>query len=260
MKLGMVTYNMGKDMDLPTLLEFCEKTRLEGVELRTTHAHGVEVEMNAQQRMEVRQRFEHSPVRLVQLGSTYDFHTPDQAELRKSVEGAKVYAQLAHDVGASGIKVRPNGLPEGVPVEKTLEQIGKSIGEVARSAEGIGVEVRLEVHGKGTSELPHIKTIMDHASHPMAVVNWNSNPVDMDANGSIDASFNLVKDKIRHVHMRDLGVQDYPWQDLFNKLKSINYDGYCCAEIAFNPEPERFMHAYRTLFDLYTGDYHWPRK
>ena len=50
MKLGMVTYNMGKDMDCPALIDLCKKTGLQGVELRTTHAHGVEIELPKEKR------------------------------------------------------------------------------------------------------------------------------------------------------------------------------------------------------------------
>ena len=43
MKLGLVTYNMAKDWDIPTIINNCTETGFEGVELRTTHAHKVEV-------------------------------------------------------------------------------------------------------------------------------------------------------------------------------------------------------------------------
>ena len=43
MKLGLVTYNMAKDWDVPTIIKNCQDTGFEGVELRTTHAHKVEV-------------------------------------------------------------------------------------------------------------------------------------------------------------------------------------------------------------------------
>ena len=36
MRFGLVTYQWGRDWDLPTLIENCEKTRVLGVELRTT--------------------------------------------------------------------------------------------------------------------------------------------------------------------------------------------------------------------------------
>ena len=38
-----------------------------------------------------------------------------------------MYCQLAADVGAPGVKVRPNGLPDSVPEQTTLEQIGNSL-------------------------------------------------------------------------------------------------------------------------------------
>jgi sugar phosphate isomerase/epimerase len=81
----------------------------------------------------------------------------------------------------------------------------------------------------------------------------------MDDNGSIDWSFELLKDKIDYCHITDIGVYQYPWQDLFTKLQGIGYDGWCMAEISPNDDPERFMKYYRTVFDLYTGNYRWPR-
>lgn len=259
MRLGMVTYNMGKDMDLPMLIDFCKKTGLEGVELRTTHKHGVELGLTPQQRAEVRKRFADSPIQLAGLGSTYEFQSADPAEVKRNIDGAIQYAQLAADIGASGIKVRPNGVPDGVPLEKTLEQIGKAARQVATFAEGIGIKVRIEVHGKTTSEPANMRTILDHADHPFVVACWNSNPQDMDDQKSIAASFDLLKKYIGHVHINEIGLYQYPWQDLFTRLKAMNYDGWCLAEIAYNPEPERFMKYYRTLFDFYTGTYAWPK-
>ena len=45
MQLGIVTYNIAKDWDLPTIFEKLEKLGYDGVELRTTHAHKVEVDL-----------------------------------------------------------------------------------------------------------------------------------------------------------------------------------------------------------------------
>ncbi|MBX7258014.1 MAG: sugar phosphate isomerase/epimerase [Candidatus Hydrogenedentes bacterium] len=259
MKLGMVTYNMGKDMDVPTLIAFCQDTGLEGVELRTEHKHGVELTLTAAQRADVKRMFADSPVQIAGLGSTYEFHSPNPEVVKQNIDGAIAYCRLASEVGASGIKVRPNGLPEGVPVEKTCEQIGKALKQVATFGADLGVQVRLEVHGKDSSDPKMIRKMMDAADHPNALVCWNSNKGDMDENGSIEANFNLLKDKIAHAHITDIGVYQYPWQDLFNRLKAIDYKGWCLAEISYNAEPNRFMKYYRTMFDLYTGNYKWPR-
>ena len=252
-KVGMVTYNMGKDMKLPELIAFCEATGMEGVELRTTHAHGVEVTLSKEERAEVRKRFEDSSVALAGLGSAFEFHAPSERVVRRQVEEAKEYAQLAADVGASGIKLRPNGLNANEDEAVTVARIGAAWHEVAAAAADLGVATRMEVHGGGTKEPRVLRAILDAADHPNALVCWNSNSDDMDENGSIEASFNLLKHAIGQVHMRDIGVPDYPWLDLFRLLKSIDFKGFCLAEIGFNPESERVMKYYRTLFDLYTG-------
>jgi hypothetical protein len=48
MKLGTVTYNIAKDWSLDTLIAHCKAAGFAGVELRTTHAHGVEPSLNAE--------------------------------------------------------------------------------------------------------------------------------------------------------------------------------------------------------------------
>jgi len=145
------------------------------------------------------------------LGSAFDYHTPDQARLRKDIEATKEYIVLAQDVGAPGVKVRPNGLPREVPKEKTLEQIGKSLRELGEFGDGRGVQIRLEVHGPGTSLLPNIKMILDTANHRNVGVCWNSNQSDLEGDG-FDHNLNLVKDRIFTVHMRDLYLDEYPFR------------------------------------------------
>src|SRR5437773_10603416 len=56
LRLGTVTYNLAKDWDVATIIRNCEEAKFEGVELRTTHAHGVEVTLSNAQREEVKKR------------------------------------------------------------------------------------------------------------------------------------------------------------------------------------------------------------
>src|SRR5262249_54221700 len=96
-KLGIVTYNIAKDWDVPMIIKNCAEAKFQGVELRTTHKHGVEVNLNKGQRAEVKKRFADSPVELMGLGSAFDFHTPDQAKLRADIAATKDYIVLAQD-------------------------------------------------------------------------------------------------------------------------------------------------------------------
>ena len=248
-RLGLVTYQLAKDWDVEGIIANCAETGFEGVELRTTHAHAVEVELDAAQRREVRARFEDSAVALVGLGSAFEYDATDDAELRSNIEGTKEYAQLAADVGAPGVKVRPNKVhdDEGVPREKTLEQIGRALGECGEFAAQLGVEIRLEVHGRVTCEPANIRTILDHADHGNVCACWNSNPHDCDDSGSIDAGFALLEKDIRLVHINELW-SDYPWPRLFELLRESGYDGFTLAEIPPSHDPLRLMRYYRGLW------------
>lgn len=250
MKLGLVTYNLAPDWDLPTIIERCQRTGFEGVELRTSHAHGVEPGLSPSARQEVRQRFADSGVTLWGLGSVCEFHSTDPEVVRQNVEMCRAFVALAADVGARGVKVRPNGLQEaqGVPVEQTLAQIGKALRQCGAAAADAGVEIWLEVHGPGTSHPPYIRTILDYCGHPAVGVCWNSNDTDV-KDGSIREYFHLLAPEIRSVHITELWREQYPWRELFAQLNGIGYDRFTLAEIPQSSDPERLMRYYRALWN-----------
>lgn len=251
MRLGLVTYNWGKDWDLNTLIKNCEATGFEGVELRSTHKHGVEPTLSDDQRMEVAMRFAATEVELVGLGSACEYHSPDPAVVQKNIEETKAFIRLAHDIGGGGVKVRPNGLPPNVPVEKTLEQIGRALGEVARYGAGYGVQIRLEVHGRGTNELPNIRRIMEVADHNNAVVCWNCNESDLAGQG-LAHNYALVEQWIGIYHIHDL-TSDYPWQELFALAKQSKFAGWMLLEEGQVPaDPVLVMKYYRKLWEYMT--------
>ena len=134
--------------------------------------------------------------------------------------------QLAADIGGRGVKVRPNGLPKDVPVEKTLEQIGKALIPCGKAAADAGVEIWVEVHGNGTAHPPYIKTIMDHCGHPSVGLTWNSNASDI-KNGSVAESFKMLWPWVRSCHINELykdAAGKYPYRELFRLLKGAGYD------------------------------------
>jgi len=250
-RLGLVTYNLAADWDIPTIIARCKACGFEAVELRTTHRHGVEPGIDPARRREVRARFADSGVRLWGLGSVCEFHSPDPSVVRQNIEMCRRFCELARDVGAAGVKVRPNGLPREVPVARTLEQIGRALRECGRAAEDNGVEIWVEVHGGGTSHPPHMRTIMDLCDHPKVGLTWNSNASDI-KDGSVREYFDLLRPKLYSCHINEL-TSDYPWRELFRLLRDTGYDRYTLAEIQplKTKEPgdiERFMRFYRALW------------
>jgi len=222
-------------MDLPTLIDVCERSELGGVEVRTEHAHGVEPSLSKHQRNEIRKRFADSPVDLVGYGSNAQYHDADAKKLKQNIELTKQYIQLMHDCGGTGVKVKPNGFPKNVPRKKTIEQIGTSLNEVAKIGADMGQQIRVEVHGRGTSELPVIRDIFEIADHPNATVCWNSNDVDLQGEG-LEHNFDLVKDRFgATVHVRELNVGEYPYPDLMRLFVKMEYQGWILLEARTNP-------------------------
>jgi hydroxypyruvate isomerase len=235
MKFGLVTYLWAQDWDLPTIIANCEKTGYHGVELRTQHAHKVETNLNTVQRTEVKKRFADSHIKCIGYGSNFEYHSPDPAILRKNIEDTKEYIKLCSDIGATGIKVKPNDLPAGVPKEKTIAQIAASLNEIGRFAIDFNQLVRVEVHGNLTQEIPNMKAIFDQVTEQNVKICWNCNDQDLLPPG-LDGNFNMLKKWFGDtVHIRELNDGNYPYQQLFNLFKGIKYDGWILLEARTEP-------------------------
>jgi hypothetical protein len=109
LRLGLMTHTLAKDWDIDTIIKNCRETKFEHAELRTTHAHGLEVTLTRAQRREVRKKFEDGGIK-ISLASAFMYHFEDQKTVRENIEGTKAYTILAHDVGAIGIRVFPNAI------------------------------------------------------------------------------------------------------------------------------------------------------
>jgi sugar phosphate isomerase/epimerase len=245
--LGMVTYMVGAQMTLPTLIDVCEKSGMEGVELRTSHKHGVEPSLDAAGRAKVKETFGKTKVKLVALGTTCEFHSPDPAVVKKNVDEAKEFVKLAVDVGAGLVKVRPNGFSKDVPQEQTLKQIGEAMAQCGEFAKDKGIIIAVEMHG-APSDAPNMAKIMEACKHSSCGLCWNSNAGDAKT-GSVKANFDLVKQWLRHCHVRELTKNDYPWQELMTCFKGLGYTGYTMLETSTKEDPVEYLKKQRAAWE-----------
>jgi sugar phosphate isomerase/epimerase len=210
--------------------------------------------MSAAARADVRHRLADSPVKLVGLGSACEYHATDPAVVRRNIDETKAFIDLCAELGGSGVKVRPNGLPKDVPVEKTLDQIGRALHDVGDHAAKAGQQIRVEVHGAGTQEIPHMRRIMEVADHPHVVICWNCNPTDL-AGAGFEANFDSLAPWMGTVHIHDLrpGKVDYPWDRLFPRLaacRAAGFTGWCLLEDGSVPDDiPAAMRENRVVFD-----------
>lgn len=249
MKLGLVTYNWAKNWDIPTIIKSCTATEVLGVELRVDHAHGVNYEMTAAERAEVKKQFDDSPVEIVGMGTNEDYHSPDQAVVKQKIENTRKWLELSRDVGGSGVKVKPNAFPADVPKEKTIEQIGKSFNEIGKMALDMGQQIRIEVHGRETQLLPNMAAMMEYVENEGAKICWNCNMQDLEGQG-LEYNFNLVKDDFGDTaHVREFNVGDYPYQQLIDLFVKMDYSGWILMENRTQPDDiVAGMHEQREIF------------
>lgn len=238
-RFGFTTYQWGKDWDIPTLIANCTKAGVFGVELRTSqsYAHGVELELNALQRREVRKRFEDSPVKLVGIATSERYDWPEQVKLEAAIENTKAYVKLSRDVGGSGVRVFPNSFHDGVPREKTIEQIAKALNIVGAFAADYGQQIRLEAHGN-VGELPTIRAIMDQVDQSSVRVKLNSDVRDTKGKG-FEYQFNLVKEFLgQTLHLHNLKDTQFPYQLQMDLLVRAGWSGWQLME-ASDKVPDR---------------------
>ncbi len=257
-KLGLVTYNVAAGWDLPTVLRICKSVGIAAVECRTTHKHGVEPKLNADERKKVKQQFADAGVVFWGSGSTCEFHSDQPAVVKKNIEDCKTFLSLVKDLGGTGVKVRPNGVAKGMTVEKACEQIGTALKECGKAAADLGLEIWVEVHGNPTSIPKNMKSIMDTCAHPAVGVTWNSNATDVQ-NGSIAESFEMLAKHIKSCHITDLTndkAGKYPYRDLFARFSKLGYDRYTLCEVGktYSPEEgEKFLKCYKELWTELVG-------
>ena len=245
-QLGCVTYNLLQGMDLESVIKTLEGAGYAAVELRTTHKHGVEPSLSAEERVKVRERFAKSKVRLLSYGTTCEFQSPDAAERKKQIELGKAFVDLAKDTGAMAVKVRPNGFPKGVSRETTIHTIGTGLRELGEYGQTSGIEIWMEVHGSGTQETDVSAAILKAAGHKNVGACWNSNPTDVKG-GSVKQGFDLLRPYLRSAHISEL-TSAYPWRELFQLMRNSGYSRYTLAEVPESKEPERFLQYYKALW------------
>ncbi|MHC4559782.1 MAG: sugar phosphate isomerase/epimerase family protein [Planctomycetota bacterium] len=232
-RFGFTTYQWGQDWDIPTLIANCSKARVFGVELRTSqsYVHGVELDLNAQQRGEVKNRFGDSLVNLVGIATSERFDSPDPTKLKKAIENTKAYIKLSRDIGGSGVRVFPNSFHDDIPREVTIRQIGSSLNIVGAFAADYGQQIRLEAHGSA-GELTTIKAIMDHVVQPSVRVKLNSDKGDTKGKG-FEHKFNLVKDSLGDtLHLHNLKDAGFPYQLQMNLLVKMGWSGWQLLEVS----------------------------
>jgi sugar phosphate isomerase/epimerase len=248
MKLSLLTYLLGKDMDLGELLEVCRACRIPGVEFRAEvgHAHGVELERTPEERDGIKRQCHDAQVAIACLATGCKFEYPEAAKRREDIDRAKRYLDLAADIGAHRIRVFGNAFPDhGLTVPEVVQNVGEALREMAEHGADRDVDVCLEMHGD-FYWWEHTLNAVKIANHPRVGIVHNCDPREMRF-GPVVNFYEPVKAYVRHVHLHDL-ENGYPYKAFLGMLKRDGYGGYLSLEASASEEPRRLIATYAELF------------
>ena len=251
MKLSLLSFNIGKDLELPELLKAAHENGFVGVELRCQlgHKHGVELDLDDAARQSVRDAFDDNYVDIAGLTVSNRFQYPDKKERQASVDEVKRYIELAADLDAGRVRVFGNDMPAGVPRSDVIQYVGESLRELGEFAEDFDIEVNLEMHGQ-FNRWRFARRAVEVADHPLIGIVYNCDPRDV-IGGSVAATVDHVLPYIQHVHMHELSDPRYPHHEFIPMLNKLDYTGYLSAEIEPSSEPNRVLAYYSALFRAY---------
>ncbi|NOZ23198.1 MAG: TIM barrel protein [Planctomycetes bacterium] len=247
MKLSLLSFQLGKDMNLDKLLEVVTNSGIPGIEFRAEldHKHGVELDTTPAQRAEVRKKCEDAGVSICCIATGCKFQSMEETERQENVDRGKRFVDLAHDVGAPRIRVFGDRFGEN-DKNTVVHNVGDCLRQLGEHAEGSGVDVCLEMHGDFYN-WTYAKGAIEVADHPRVGIVHNCDPREA-KDGPVKDSIDQVKGHIRHVHIHDLESGKYPYKEFFAIMKSLGYRGFMSLECRESLDAERVIGLYAALF------------
>ncbi len=240
MKYAFMSFSCPQ-LTLDEMLALARRLGYDGIEPRidSGHKHGVELDTDASQRQEIRQKAADSGIAICCIATSCRYTDPATAQ--QQVEETLRCIDLAADVGSPRLRVFGGKIPEGVSREAAIDLLAESLRAVADHAAQRGVVVCLETHDDWCDPT-HVAEVMRRVDHPAIAVNWDVIHPIRRAGFSVDRSFQTLRPWIQHVHFHDgsaspdkveylpigEGVVDH--RRVVALLHGAGYEGYLSGE------------------------------
>ena len=183
---------------------------------------------------------------LCTLDTSVSFHDP--ADRERMLAAGRDHLALAARLGAGGIRVFGERVPEGESRAEVEARIAAGLRELGIFAEPLGVDVLLETHGDFSSGRV-VRRIMELADRPRVKAIWDiHHPFCRDGETPAE-TLALLGGYLGAVHLKDaklaagdraclLGEGDIPVRECLDLLKGAGYDGWLIFEWEKRWHPE----------------------
>jgi len=238
MKYSFMTFSCPK-LTLDEVLSLAKSTGYDGVEPRlvSKHGHGIETDISAEARKEIKSKFEDSGIAACCVATSCRYADPANAQ--QMVDETLRSIDLAADIGAPRIRVFGGRMGEGLSREEAIQVVAGALRSVADHAGQRGVAVCMETHDDWCDP-KNVAAVMEQVDHPAIRVNWDIMHPVRTANTTIDKSFQTLKPWIEHLHVHDgsketgklapIGEGFIDHKRAIELLLTISYGGYLSGE------------------------------
>ena len=226
-------------LSLVEMIEVADRFGYDGIEPRLDcgHAHGIEVDLAVEQRLEIRDQVQASGIELACLATSLSFADP--AATGQMVRQAHERIDLAGDLGVPSIRVFGGRIPELMARQKAADLLIRSLREVADHAKDRAVTICIETHDDWCN--PHdLATVLKYANHPAIAANWDIMHPVRSGGVTMDEAFEALRPWVRHLHIHDgsmtsdallpIGTGDIDHRRAIELLSEIAYDGFISGE------------------------------
>jgi len=186
---------------------------------------------------------------VVAANSSACFHSPDAAERERNFDSALRMAEIAAGLGARAIRVFGDTIQPSNSRADTARWIADSLLRLADELKPTGVQVWLETHGDFSSAADVGNLFALLGRNDIGII-WDPANA-FDRYGEMPNISSTMAPRIRHVHLKDLsknskglsrfvltGEGDFPFNQMFDSLAAIGFDGFVSFEWEKQWHPE----------------------
>jgi len=240
MKLAFSTLGC-PEWDIHKVAEMARKYGFDGVELRVWGRQHVDIDMTLDERVMVRELFEHNKVAICCLSSYVVLGGYAEDQVADSVRKLKQVIDLAADLHAPAIRIFAEQ-PEGTTIAEAARNVASALSPCREYAANKGVSILIETHHgfKSGNKMTAIFEQMKDCDEVAAI--WDMHHT-LSEGESPEETYRLLGSKVRHVHLKDaivaedaedkiclVGQGSLPIGEVVDLLKQREYKGFLSLE------------------------------
>lgn len=219
------------------------------LEVRILDGEIIPVDLSQARRKQMKAVLQQHNLEILGLGLSTRFSAPDPAERAANIELLRRYLELANDLGVPMVRTFGGNVAPEATLDQTIDWVAQGLIGAVATAEAQGVTIVLETHD-AFCRGAEVARVLAQVNSPAVAAVWDvHHPYRMGE--SIDDTWRLIGNRVKHVHIKDgrkqadgdwqlvlLGEGELPCRPVIELLRAQGYQGYLSVEWEKKWHPE----------------------